>query len=172
MPQFVRWKIIFLTPKGMSINNNIWWLAENVSPSLLNVLLFKLHDLVKNGCDYSPAAQLMGEVAEESDHFLKFANEIGLQEDPDGWVSAPYLFQKLREWYEEMGMIQNAQKAITSENKMEDRYINFSNFDQLITEKPALTNRVKQSFNVEVKKPRIDGKPTRCYYGISLPDES
>jgi len=148
------------------------WLAEHVSPSLLNVLLFKLHDLLANGIDYTPAAQLMGEVAEESDHFLKFANEIGLQENPDGWVTADHLWLKLREWYFQEGMVQNVQGVITPENAEEDRYINFSKFDQLITEKPALTNRVKQSFNVKVDRTRINGKQTRCYYGISLPDES
>jgi len=147
------------------------WLAEHVSPSLLNVLLFKLHDLLANGIDYSPAAQLMGEVAEESDHFLKFANEIGLQEDPDGWVSAPHLFQKLREWYFQEGYVQNPSGAITPENADEDRYINHSKFDQLITEKPALTNRVKQSFNVKVKQKKLDGYPTRCYFGVSLPED-
>jgi len=150
---------------------NSEWLAEHVSPSLLNVLLFKLHDLVKNGCDYEPAAELMGEVAETSDHFLQFAREIGLQENPDGWVSSTHLWLKLREWYFQEGMVQNAQGVITPENAEEDRYINFSKFDQLVTEKPALTNRVKQSFNVEVRSRRIEGKPVRCYFGISLPDE-
>ena len=147
------------------------WMAENVSPSLLNVLLFKLHDLLENGIDYEPAAQLMGEVAEESDHFLKFANEVGLQEDPDKWVSSPYLFHKLREWYFQEGYVQNTTGAITPENADEDRYINHSKFDQLITEKPALTNRVKQSFNVEVKQKKLDGYPTRCYFGVSLPED-
>ena len=148
------------------------WMAEYVSPSLLNVLLFKLHDLLANGIDYEPAAQLMGEVAEESDHFLQFANEVGLQEDPDGIVTAPDLFHKLREWYFQEGYVQNPSGAITPENADEDRYINHSKFDRLITEKPALTNRVKQSFNVKVDRTRINGKQTRCYYGISLPDES
>jgi phage/plasmid-associated DNA primase len=147
------------------------WLAEHVSPSLLNVLLFKLHDLLANGIDYSPAAQLMGEVAEESDHFLKFANEIGLQENPDGWVSSTYLFQKLREWYFQEGYVQNVQGVITSNNAEEDRYINHSKFDPLVTEKPALTNRVKQSFSVEVKQKRLNGSPTRCYLGVSLPED-
>jgi phage/plasmid-associated DNA primase len=151
---------------------NSEWLAEHVSPSLLNVMLFKLHDLLRNGCDYEPAAQLMGEVAETSDHFLQFANEVGLKEDPDGMVTAPDLWFKLREWYFQEGYVQNATGAITTENEEQDHFINYSKFDQLVTQKPALTNRVKQSFNVEVKKPRIDGKPTRCYYGISLPDES
>lgn len=151
---------------------NSEWLAEHVSPSLLNVLLFKLHDLLANGIDYSPAAQLMGEVAEESDHFLKFANEVGLQEDPGGMVTASDLFLKLREWYFQEGMVQNPQGAITPQNPEEDRYINFSKFDSLITEKPALTSRVKQSFNVEVKKRRINGEQTRCYFGISLPEEN
>lgn len=149
---------------------NSEWLAENVSPSLLNVMLFKLHDLVKNGCDYEPAAQLMGEVAEQSDHFLQFANEVGLHEDPDGWVSSVDLWLKLREWYFQEGMVQNVQGVITPENAEEDRYINFSKFDPLVTEKPALTNRVKQSFNVEVKPKKIDGKAVKCYFGISLPE--
>jgi phage/plasmid-associated DNA primase len=150
---------------------NSEWLAEHVSPSLLNVLLFKLHDLVKNGCDYEPAAQLMGEVAEGSDHFLQFAREIGLQENPDGWVSSTDLWLKLREWYFQEGMVQNVQGTITPENAEEDRYINFSKFDPLITEKPALSNRVKQSFNVEVRPKKIDGKVVRCYFGVSLPEE-
>jgi len=126
---------------------------------------------VKNGCDYEPAAQLMGEVAEGSDHFLQFAREIGLQENPDGCVSSTHLWLKLREWYFQEGMVQNAQGVITPENAAEDRYINFSKFDPLITEKPALTNRVKQSFNVEVRSKRIEGKPVRCYFGVSLPDD-
>jgi hypothetical protein len=68
-------------------------------------------------------------------------------------------------------MVQNAQGVITPENAEEDRYINFSKFDPLVTEKPALTNRVKQSFNVEVRPKKIDGCSTRCYFGISLPEE-
>ena len=162
-------------PNELKANPNFTdpeWLAEYVSPSLLNVLLYKLHDLVKNGCDYSPAAELMGEVAEQSDHFLQFAHEVGLKEDPDGWVSAPYLFQKLREWYADIGIVQNSLKTVTSENKMEDRYINFSKFDEVITEKPALTNRVKQSFNVKKKRERLEGKLTTIFYGISLPEDS
>lgn len=161
-------------PNELQANPNFTdseWLAEYVSPSLLNVLLHKLHDLLQNGCDYSPAAELMGEVAEQSDHFLQFANEVGLKEDPDGWVSAPYLFQKLREWYVDMGIIQTLSYEITPENRMEDRYINFSKFDEVITEKPALTNRVKQSFDVVKKRPRINGKPTTVFYGISLPED-
>jgi putative DNA primase/helicase len=147
------------------------WLAEYVSPSLLNVLLFKLHDLLQNGCDYSPAAELMGEVAETSDHFLKFANEIGLQENPDGWVSSTYLFQKLREWYFQEGYVQNPSGSIVPGNADEDRYINHSKFDPLITEKPALTDRVKQSFDVNVKQKKLDGYPVRCYFGVSLPED-
>jgi len=147
------------------------WLAEHVSPSLLNVLLFKLHDLLANGIDYSPAAQLMGEVAEESDHFLKFANEIGLHEDPDGWVSSTHLWLKLREWYFQEGYVQNVQDVITPNNAHEDRYISRSKFDPLITEKPALTDRVKKSFDVNVKQKKLDGYPVRCYFGVSLPED-
>ena len=149
---------------------NTKWLAKHVSPALLNVLLYKLHDFMRNGIDYSPTAPLMESVAEESDHFLRFAHEVGLQKDPEGKVPKAFLWRKLREWYLEHGYVQNDQGVITHTNAHIDRYINFSQYDRLITEKPALRNRMRKTFHTEEDKRRVDGKPVRCFIGVSMPE--
>jgi len=146
------------------------WLAEHVSPALLNVLLYKLHDLLKNGIDYEPTTQVMSEIAEESDHFIRFAKEVGLEEDSDSAVTTDELWLKMREWYFQEGIVENAQGVITPENTEEDRFINFSKFDTVVTSKEAAVKRALSTFGSakrgQVK--RDDGSRPRAIRGIRL----
>jgi phage/plasmid-associated DNA primase len=146
------------------------WLAEYVSPALLNTLLVKLDELLKYGVDYDPVAELMGEINRESDHFIRFAQEVGIVEDPEGAIPTEELWFELRKWYAQEGLLHNGQTVITEDNDDSDNIRQHDKFDEVVTSKEKAVKRALKTFKGTKRgqTTKEDGSRTRAVRGIKL----
>jgi putative DNA primase/helicase len=76
-----------------------------VCPALLNRMLEALMDLMANGIDYFCTQKALEEVQAENSHLFKFAQDTGLTYNPDSYLSATDIWEKLEQWYLDNGTL-------------------------------------------------------------------
>ncbi|MCT7993782.1 DUF5906 domain-containing protein [Laspinema olomoucense] len=82
------------------------FLKSKVLPAYLNRLLDALQRLMRDGIDYSPTQEAMTQIQCASEHLWQFVKDSGLVEDPDSRVYVQEIWQKLRQWYQDTGILQ------------------------------------------------------------------
>ena len=85
-----------------------------ICPALLNRLLEALTQLMSEGIDYSSCDAAILAAREDSCHLLKWAKEIGL-EYGKGRIRIGDLFNDLKRWYVETGVLEIEEKATGGE---------------------------------------------------------
>ncbi len=60
---------------------------------------------MSEGIDYSSTQHVLEEIQRESSHLLQFAQETGLQADPNGSITVAELWESLKLWYIENGTL-------------------------------------------------------------------
>lgn len=81
------------------------WVRDEVCPAILNILIEKYQAIFAEGIDYAAFDKTMEENRIEVNHLLRFAQDMGLEEDTEGQVSTDTLWEKLRIWYEQEGIL-------------------------------------------------------------------
>ena len=84
---------------------NEQWVAENLAPAMLNILLKQLEALANEGIDYSPIDAVMDEHSMASFHLAEFINDVGLVPAKGKRVPIAEIWTKLLNWYENEGLI-------------------------------------------------------------------
>ncbi|MCS6791183.1 MAG: DUF5906 domain-containing protein, partial [Oscillatoriaceae bacterium SKYG93] len=77
------------------------FIDKEILPALLNLLLVKLQAVATEGIDYTPVDDQIQELRRRSSHLVRFCEDVGLIEDPDGMVSVNELWQRLEAWYQQ-----------------------------------------------------------------------
>jgi putative DNA primase/helicase len=77
------------------------FIQSNIAPALINKMLEALSRLMLEGIDYSPLNEAMRAVQRSDNHLWDFCDdaELGYGEDPNAFLGAGEIFNKLRAWY-------------------------------------------------------------------------
>lgn len=81
------------------------WVREVVCPALLNILIAQYQAIFTEGIDYAPFDEAMAENRLEANHLFRFAADCNLIADDSAWVTNAELWQRLRNWYEDEGIL-------------------------------------------------------------------
>ena len=93
------------------------FLKERVCPPLLNKMLLELKQIAVRGIDYSCTSKALEEIQKETNHLWAFAQDVGLEEHPEGKVYINDLWSMLREWYINNGTLE----IVTTKNSKEKK---------------------------------------------------
>jgi len=92
-------------PADPRFKYDLQWVKDEVCPALLNILIEQYQAIFAEGIDYTAFEQTMEDNRIEVNHLLRFAQDMGLEEDTEGQVSSDALWEKLRIWYEQEGIL-------------------------------------------------------------------
>jgi putative DNA primase/helicase len=81
------------------------FLRTQVVPAFLNRVLQALVDLMQAGIDYSPTEQALAQIQAETSHLFQFCQDTGLEYDPEGVMGIGELWEQLRAWYIDNGVL-------------------------------------------------------------------
>jgi putative DNA primase/helicase len=81
------------------------FINRELAPAFLLWLLEGLQAAVKHGIDYSSGGVAMTKIRALSCHLWEFAEDYRLQADPDGAVAVSALYDALRTWYRNEGVL-------------------------------------------------------------------
>ena len=79
--------------------DNPIFMAEEVCPALLNLMIAALQDLVSDGIDYSSTEQALLNIQSANSHLHQFMQDVGLTNIEGSQVSIKKLWQTLEAWY-------------------------------------------------------------------------
>lgn len=82
------------------------FIREKIAPAFLNLLISELEDLVINGIDYAPVQESFEQLKRESSHLFQFCDDVGIVEDPTGKIYINDLWELLRTWYIDNGVLE------------------------------------------------------------------
>ncbi len=88
-----------------------------VAPALLNRLLESLSELMDSGIDYSSCDAAIQSAREDSCHLLKWTKEIGLDYGSKGRIRLGDLFNNLKQWYVDNGIL-DIEESSTGKEKL------------------------------------------------------
>lgn len=81
------------------------FLQTQVVPAFLNRVLQALVDLMTHGIDYSATAQALAQIQLETSHLFQFCQDTGLEYDPEGVMGVGELWECLKAWYINNGVL-------------------------------------------------------------------
>jgi putative DNA primase/helicase len=82
------------------------FLKEKVAPAFLNLLIKQLEDIAINGIDYNPLQENLEKIKRDSSHLFQFCNDVGIEEDSNGKIYINDLWELLRNWYMDQGILE------------------------------------------------------------------
>jgi phage/plasmid-associated DNA primase len=82
------------------------FLKEKVAPAFLNLLIKQLEDIAINGIDYNPLQENLEKIKRDSSHLFQFCNDVGIEEDSNGKIYINDLWELLRNWYIDQGILE------------------------------------------------------------------
>lgn len=81
------------------------FLRNEVLPAFLNRVLDALTRLMADGIDYSYTQRALESIQAENSHLFQFCQDIGLEYDPNGIVTAGEIWERLEQWYQDNGTL-------------------------------------------------------------------
>lgn len=133
------------------------WVKSEVCPALLNILIQQYQNIFAEGIDYAAFEETMEENRLEVNHLLRFAQDTGLEEDPDGQVPTDLVWERLQDWYRAEGIL------AVKENGDERWQENVRVGDAWVKGNQHVKPRLKKIFPAITSKP---GKTRRSIVGI------
>lgn len=125
------------------------FVATQVLPGLLNILLEELAKLPEEGFNLSSVAIDLQALREETCHLHQMLRDHGYRLDPEGTVTAGGVFTDLQQWYKDEGWMER--------NKIgEWTFINVGDGDEPVRAARLLPKRLKRLFpslSIERKDP-------------------
>ena len=82
------------------------FILDKIAPALLNKMLERMPLLLAEGIDYDATREVMQEAQEKTNHLWQFANDAGVKVQPDGRIYIKDIWQKMRDWYQENGILE------------------------------------------------------------------
>lgn len=82
------------------------YLKTAIAPALLNLILEELESLLINGIDYSSTKEAFKAIQESSCHLWQFCNELGIEPSVNGKIFISELWEMLKTWYVETGILE------------------------------------------------------------------
>jgi phage/plasmid-associated DNA primase len=81
------------------------FVTKELAPAFLLWLLEGLQDAVRHGIDYSSGGVAMTRIRAMSCHLWEFAEDYGLEPDPDGTIAVSAIYDALKVWYRNEGVL-------------------------------------------------------------------
>lgn len=110
------------------------FLQTEVLPAFLNRVLDALQRLMSEGIDYSCTQKALEDIQAENSHLFQFCQDVGLNYDPHGILTAGQIWEHLEQWYQDNATLtyeedsKGKQKAMWSEQaNPSDRNIKAAN---------------------------------------------
>ena len=106
------------------------WVEANVLPALLNILIQEFGNLMEQGIDFTVSNENWKHLKMETSHLYDFAQEIGLEYDPDGsehFISCGVLWAQLQHYYLNTGVIESFSDELPQSPRAGDPYIKAAN---------------------------------------------
>ncbi|MGL5063776.1 MAG: DUF5906 domain-containing protein [Microcoleus sp.] len=82
------------------------FVREKIAPALLNKLLKLFPKVLAEGIDHSVTQKAMQEAQEESRHLWGFVREMGIEAQSGGRIYVKDLWEMLRQWYADTGVLE------------------------------------------------------------------
>jgi putative DNA primase/helicase len=82
------------------------FIKEKIAPAFLNLLIAEIKDLASNGINYDPIKESFESLKRESSHLFQFCDDMGIVEDPDGKIYINDLWELLKNWYIDQGILE------------------------------------------------------------------
>ena len=144
------------------------WVATNVVPGFLRLLVEAFQRVYKNGFDWSFCDGELRGWAEKHSHLIQWTNETGIKEDPEGVLSISVAYELLKAWYIDNEYLKVDDHGSKRFSHPDDRY------DKTVTRDRDLFARLKEFFpriRLEVdKNGNVTGSRNRKYIlGLAEP---
>ncbi|WP_293125529.1 DUF5906 domain-containing protein [Microcoleus sp. bin38.metabat.b11b12b14.051] len=82
------------------------FVVEQIAPALLNEMLKRIPLLLTQGINYGSSDAALREAQEKSQHLWQFVRDMGYEAGQGERVYAKDLWEELREWYQEAGILE------------------------------------------------------------------
>ncbi|MGB3266229.1 MAG: DUF3854 domain-containing protein [Microcoleus sp.] len=143
------------------------FILERIAPALLNRMLERIPLLLAEGINYGSSDAALREAQEKSQHLWQFVRDMGYEVGQGERVYAKDLWQELRDWYVEAGILEiEGEKEKLIWNELPGRDTPVKAINQLFARFSELFPKLEKHRHTETVSDSQRTKGEAYYFGI------